>query len=667
MASNYKSLKCDCCAGALEYSKEKKVWVCMYCGNEIRREEEYDGLYTIKNVVRQTIVEVAYGNLDSARKNLAECEKIDSRYIGTMIARLCVQMFTFSTPGCCPEGAAKSLIGQMKRGYEEIQQMDTGISTEEEALYEAFEDHADAFAVLVLVFDSLGDHVHRDFAENLLDASRIYAPSINEKMLRYAMRNKNLVLADAILENADNLPCRSAFQSVLSEYADGVKKREHVERLAARAGLVSDDRKWMEQYLEESGDSLETRICVYRAGVEAGAAANIQCVTEFLLERAGDNAEAVKQITELVGKSRLNDAELYYLVGRIFAGHGSRMALTELEMLEKSGIYIVVSSKDLLAMLNRKNLTTEEKKLFLDTAHRLSVDVHTNEIVLTEYLNQNQDDSKTRIQILKKLLSYVNNISTAALTQYITKSTTDGEQKPEIVELLFALELNLSFFRGLLQTYMKEAPDGGEVKEKIIQILSRAGLQVDAGTLIDMACAADEHTAQETIAFIRKMTQSGIRLRNDALSIYLEKAPDHRYFAGMIGALYSQGSILSGEALNNYVLYAKMDETVKVENITTFAGQCSELFGSGMCVIKHLNSTVRCNLFQAYVLTAKESEPTAVIITEKMKSAGARLNMPIEVNGVSMKFKKYVVDNRAAIGGLTEKLCADNRVFSILF
>ena len=120
MASNYKSLKCDCCAGSLEYSKIKKVWICQYCGNEIRREEEYDGLYTIKNVVKQTLTDIAYGRLDAAQKNLAECEKIDSRYIGTMMARLAFQMYSLTTPGACPQGAVKSLIAQLNRGYEEL-------------------------------------------------------------------------------------------------------------------------------------------------------------------------------------------------------------------------------------------------------------------------------------------------------------------------------------------------------------------------------------------------------------------------------------------------------------------------------------------------------------------------------------------------------------------
>ena len=99
MASAYKQLRCPGCDGTLRYIKEKKIWECIYCGNEIRREEEYDGLYTIKNVVRMVLVDLAYQRMDSAVKNLVECQKISSDYVGTLIAEISQKVFTLITPG----------------------------------------------------------------------------------------------------------------------------------------------------------------------------------------------------------------------------------------------------------------------------------------------------------------------------------------------------------------------------------------------------------------------------------------------------------------------------------------------------------------------------------------------------------------------------------------
>ena len=102
MAVSYSAKKCDSCGGSLEYIKEKKVWRCRYCGQEIVREEQYDGLFTIKNVARQSIIDTAYRRMDQANKNLTECEKIDSHYIGTLIARICYRLIAVITPGVTP-------------------------------------------------------------------------------------------------------------------------------------------------------------------------------------------------------------------------------------------------------------------------------------------------------------------------------------------------------------------------------------------------------------------------------------------------------------------------------------------------------------------------------------------------------------------------------------
>lgn len=156
MASTYKHLRCPGCDGTLKYIKEKKVWECIYCGNEIRREEEYDGLYTIKNVAKQVLVDLAYNRMDSATKNLVECQKISSDYVGTLIAEICLKVFSLIIPGACQQSEMKGILGQVKRLYDKLCEVSNGgISAEEEALYESFDDNSDAFGVLVLVFDTL--------------------------------------------------------------------------------------------------------------------------------------------------------------------------------------------------------------------------------------------------------------------------------------------------------------------------------------------------------------------------------------------------------------------------------------------------------------------------------------------------------------------------------
>ena len=120
MGVSFVARKCTQCAGRLQYIKEKKLWKCLYCGAEIERQEQYDGLFTIKNVVRQCLLDTAFRRLDSAAKNLVECEKIDSRYVGTLIAKITHEMISVITPGACSERDVRNLFAQLKKNYEAL-------------------------------------------------------------------------------------------------------------------------------------------------------------------------------------------------------------------------------------------------------------------------------------------------------------------------------------------------------------------------------------------------------------------------------------------------------------------------------------------------------------------------------------------------------------------
>lgn len=167
MGVSFVARKCTQCAGRLQYIKEKKLWKCLYCGAEIERQEQYDGLFTIKNVVRQCLLDTAFRRLDSAAKNLVECEKIDSRYVGTLIAKITHEMISVITPGACSERDVRNLFAQLKKNYELLRGISPTVTEEEEVLYEFLEE-PDIFATLVLVYDSLNDSARRDYVLQML-------------------------------------------------------------------------------------------------------------------------------------------------------------------------------------------------------------------------------------------------------------------------------------------------------------------------------------------------------------------------------------------------------------------------------------------------------------------------------------------------------------------
>lgn len=209
MAVSFVARKCTQCAGKLQYIKEKKIWKCLYCGAEIEKQEQYDGLFTIKNVVRQSLLDTAYRRLDSAFKNLIECEKIDSRYVGTVIAKLAYDVTRVITPGACDQKDVKSIFAQLRKTYEQLKSTGATISDDEEALYEFLEE-PDIFATLILVYDSLNDIARRDFVAQMLDAKEVYSKYANNNLLSFAIKNEKIDLADQVISNSDNIDIRAA-------------------------------------------------------------------------------------------------------------------------------------------------------------------------------------------------------------------------------------------------------------------------------------------------------------------------------------------------------------------------------------------------------------------------------------------------------------------------
>ena len=313
MGVSFVARKCTQCAGRLQYIKEKKIWKCLYCGAEIERQEQYDGLFTIKNVVRHSLLDTAYRRLDSAAKNLVECEKIDSRYIGTLIAKIAYEMISVITPGAYSERDARNLLAQLKRNYELLQGISTTVSDEEEALYEFLEE-SDIFATLVLVYDSLSDSSRRDYVLQMLDATQIYSKEANGNLLTYSLKSNRLELADDVLKNTDNINVSVALSEVLQRYPDGASKGEHISNLIKTHTLSHDDKDAIEKYLSSSGDSIDTKSIVIETAVANGIDVSLEFVVRNVLPTAG--AEKTLSILHAYCSKKLCDDDVLCILAR---------------------------------------------------------------------------------------------------------------------------------------------------------------------------------------------------------------------------------------------------------------------------------------------------------------------------------------------------------------
>lgn len=611
---------------------------------------------------------MAYNRMDTATKNLVECQKISSDYVGTLIAEICLKVFTLITPGACQQSEIRGIFGQVKRLYMKLESVaDGGISAEEEALYEAFDENGDAFGVLVLVYDTLQAQAHLQFVLDLFDASYVYSKSLNANLLNYALKNGKSEIADKIFANSDNINCHDAFFVCLNSYEDSNQKRQRLIPIMEKAEFRQDDYKKIDTYLTNTMDGIETKIMIYEKSVSYGIAPPMQCVVEHILNEPNISDMQISDVYKAFCATKPKDAELYDLITDIYIKHKGENACKEMQELVNNDIFIKMSDKLVRGMVVRKDLTVDERIKLLEHAEQCKLSPKDNDAIITEILLRVDESFENRITLVKTLIEYIDTISTNSLTEYIVNSTVDGDKKPEMLEELFKLNLNMSFFRDVLNNYIKYSKDSSETKNAVTQLLSNSGIGVDSNMLLDIACEANEANYVEKADLIQKSINNGTRVNADSLSLYLERVPVEKYHSELISLLTTPISRITDKALANYVLFSEDPMEIKLQNAIVFAEKNGKTFGESECEVKHLNSTIKCNLFQGYVLAADDSSVTVQSIVGAMKQAKAKLNAPILVNGKSQKFKKYITDNKSQLSQMTITLCEENNVFSFFF
>ena len=664
MGVSFVARKCTQCAGKLEYIKEKKVWKCLYCGAEVERQEQYDGLFTIKNVVRQALLDTAFRRLDSAAKNLVECEKIDSRYIGTLIAKITYEMISVITPEACPEQDVSNLLAQIKKNYKLLRDISTTVSEEEEALYDFLEE-ADIFATLLLVYDSLNDTVRRDFVLQLLDAKQVYSKDANGNLLTYALKNDRMALADDVLNNIVNVNVSKALPEVLQRYPDGETKSRHIVRLIETHALECKDRAVVEQYLASSGDSVGTKAAAIKAAVANGMEISLEFVVRNILPAA--DTETVCSILSAYCGKKLVDDDVLRILNYACSCKNVKTAVGALDCLKQGNQYVLVPGKIVIAMLADSGLEAADKITLLEKLFAFKIEEKSLEAVVTNYLCFNQDPVDTRKRVIPYLLEKCPALPTSTVQNYVLKCTADGDEKPEIVKMIFDNGINSSFFNELLSKYVKSSPDSGEVKAAVTQILSGSGLKVDPSSLVEYICSGQDDVPAK-IQFINKMVSNGSQIPSDAANAYLEQTEPDQFSSELFSLVFTPSSCFSTRAAERYLLYLRDREAVKAQNFRTITEHCSGNLGTVNCQINHAGDSISCNLLQAYILTATDEKDMVHDIAEWLISqCRMKINAEITVSGKSMKFKKYVAGNREKLSSTANFICEQYRVYSMLF
>lgn len=664
MAVSFVARKCNQCAGKLEYIPEKKVWRCLYCGAEIEREEQYDGMFTIKNVVRQSLLDTANQRLDSAYKNILECEKMDSKYVGTLIANIAYEMIMVTTQGACPEHEVNNYFSQLKKNYSAVKNLSQTISGDEEALYDYMEE-SDIYALLVLVFDSLNDKSRKSYVESLLNPSEIYSKSLNSNFISYAIKSGNQEYINAISNNTDNLDGRVVLSKLLDDANDSEDKAKNVASVLHANLLKNNDKTIIEDYLTDSDDSAGTKCQIAIAALESNYTVGLDNILNNVLK--GSSEKHAKELFDQIFSRKLRDEEVAKLLETAYTNDDYDISVAVFESLEKSNQYVYVPNKLLADFLSKSRFSPKEKATILEKTFKYQFDSKALDGIVNSYLCTDTSPVAERKEIIPILFDKVSNFPTNTLENYILKTNTDAEEKPNVIKAMFDKNLNTSFFGDLLSRYMVCNVDNPAVKQEVINILSSNGLKGDPSSVGNYICDPEVDDATK-IEYLKKMLANGTALNASLANEYLTEVLPFKFNADLFGLLITPSSTFTANSVMKYLLYVTDREVNRLSTYDLLISRTNESLSNLRCQITHLDSSLTCNLLQAYTLITKDSQSLAFEVVEGLtKKANIKFNQDVIISGSDSKFKKYILATKDNLSPVTNAICERYKVTSSLF
>lgn len=660
--TNY-SKKCTSCGGnKWEYDKARKLWICLYCGAQVERQEQYDGLYTIKNVVRQVILDSANRRMEQADRNLSECQKINARYVGTLIAGICFRLIAAVSGGVAGQDP-RTLLGQVRRDYQLLTEESREMSDDETALYE-FLDSSDAWAVLATVFDTLGDEQRREYLLTLVDLKQVFSKQTNMSLLRFALKNSRMEFAEQILSNQENIDIRDAFQIVLNSCPDGEQKGSMAAGLLAAGALKAGEEEVLDNYLS-SQDSVQTKAALALAACQAGLVLHMEVLLREVL--GASELPVLQQILQALFKRRLYDGELELLMSFAAAQRETQRCLAVLDAMVASEQFVALNVRQAQEFVCNNAFTPDARMEILTRLHHFSPADRMWETVAGAYLCQGREPAQNRGVMLEGLCKDINSVPARDFEQYVLQCTLDGQEKPARIRSVLTLSgMNTGFFRELAGKYLQAGKDPAEVRTAVLHQLLECGLLIDGAVLIAYICESAE-PSDSKVELVQLALKNGTVLRADALSIYLERCSGEPFSPALFALLYRDASIVTGKAMENYVLYCKDSPAVKTRNAVTLASRTGMRFGSSGCAVRCQGSMLSCSLAQAYILTTADDYTLASSMVRAMTDSGTRLNTDIQIDGRTQRFSKYLAEKRSTLSPVAEQLCQEHRLFSRFF
>lgn len=649
MSVKYASQRCDTCGGTVfEYLEKLNLWECAYCGNRIERFVQDESKFTINNVVRQVLIDVSYRRFNEAKSNLTECEKIDSKYVGTIIAKICY-LLNAAMYDSSSQQEKRNMFAQIKKYYGVLCERGDKPGREEYSLYE-FLDSAEAVGTLILVYDTLNAQIRAEAIYKFFKPEEIYSLQLNSNLLRFMLNHKKYDLADKIVANCDNIDKRSALLLLLEQYPDTEQKVKNCSLLISQNVLTADDKAIIEGYLNDSKDNVKIKQGIACAALSTDSAPAVKCISKSIVSQI-DNKDDVKRLLDVMMSRKLLDSEIYAIIEYAFVKCNEDVALYIVEQLKESKQFVVLNQHYFALLLENKNISYPYKEKIIDIAIGFNVNEKTKEQFISHYLNNISDEPQKRKDFLAYLFGHVSTLSTMSIEKYVLSNKSDDTVKPEIVEMIFSMDINKAFFRDTLDKYISSAKDSNAVSLRIIECLIDKGLKASESTMVGVL-ANPANSVENRIEVLRKLKRNGAGYAT-MLDKYIVAVSPAAFSAEIFKELLENSGSVSSEAFVKYLIYIKDTDELKSKHAKKLMEKCRQPVLTQMYKIKHLSTAVECTLLQAYILLSTDKPAVTRSVLHSLEAYRTKLNSDIIVNGSRKKYKKYLASVKGCLSDVT--------------
>jgi predicted RNA-binding Zn-ribbon protein involved in translation (DUF1610 family) len=663
VALTYASQKCDCCGGSLEYDKNRRIFVCLYCGNEIVRQETYDGQFSIKWVARQALLSLANREMQVAEEHIVECSKIDPHYVGTTIAQLAfgVVSLSLATDG----ERRRRLTSQVKDYYRTLRKTPLTPASDEEIFYESL-DSSDAYGMLALIYDALGDEEREMFVADSVDPTNVYSAASAKDIVGYALSEGKFSLVDELLRSSAEFDRDFVFAQLLGRYPDSENKAGNVELVAGHVTSREDSQQRLDEYLSATSDGLATKLAISHSCLGAGIKPTISVCLASLLPLCGEEGQA-KDVFDVVCGLKLNDEDVTGLMYYCTAAGSARLGSLGLDTVKSSGQFVTVTQANVLTVLRREDLTLAEKTSLLDHLYGFDLSERFRQGVISAFV---REDTRRvdRADLLRYLVGSVKELNPALIEDYLMHFSGDGAEKSEIVAILLGKDANASILRRALTNYLAGSPDTPEVTQAVLTAFVSKGFAASELDVVSFACRTGDW--EQSLVTIRSMKESGWEPGPRALDGYLTScAKGVRFSPDVFSELLRPDGAISPEALCAYALCcADMDKVARISALTGLAGTAS---GSMRCRVNHSGKTIDCTLLQGYLLASPDSESVASGVMQHMSDGTGSVTSAISVSDASgtttVKFKKYIAASKGTLSPAAREFAEKHKLLGGFF